>query len=411
MADAGTGGEAPEQAGSGGTDGAHAGNGGSAGAVAGSGGSAGGSEAGEAGNSGDAGSLGEGGAPDTSAEVAYVGTTSSGLFAATVDPVTGAPNKLGNTVANNSFVAAIAVDSTQHFLYVAQEQKRIDVYRIAADGSLPAQPSSTIATPNTLNSLTLDPQGRFAYVGSVAGGVIYGFAIAPDSGELSSLGAPVEVGDQTHGGANYVAADPTGRFLYVSNAFGGGITGYKINATSGALDVIAGSPFGATGIPGDHNVFGGAIAIKPSGDFLYSAGIALNAFKIGDDGKLSLVDGSPFTLDIQSDPDASNIAIDPQGTYLYTTHFLGNNHIHGFKIDPGNGSLAPVPSSPVTGTAPYSVAVDPSGRFLYVGVDNSDGLDAYAIQRSNGSLQRVEGSLFTIGGLEPAIAFAKLPAR
>jgi hypothetical protein len=38
-----------------------------------------------------------------------------------------------------------------------------------------------------------------------------------------------------------------------------------------------------------------------------------------------LVDGSPFTLDVQSDSDASNVALDPQGAYLYTTHCLGNN--------------------------------------------------------------------------------------
>ncbi|MET0794281.1 MAG: beta-propeller fold lactonase family protein [Polyangiaceae bacterium] len=411
VGDAGAGGEPSGHAGSGGHA-AHAGDGNSGGATAGAdnGGNAGGSEAGSGGEAGteNGGSSGEGGTPDGPSVVAYVGTILGGVFACSVDPVSGAPTKLGDAIAKNSFVAALAVDSQQHFLYVAQEQKHLDVYRIAADGSLPAQPDSTIATPDTLNTLTLDPLGRFAYAGSVAGRAIYGYTIDADSGALSSMGEPIVVGNETQGGANYLVADPTGHFLYVSNAFGGGITGFTIAPTTGALTVIPGSPFGAVGLPGGHNVFGGAIAIKPSGDFLYSVGGALNAFAIAADGKLDLVAGSPFTLDVQSDPDASNLAIDPQGAYLYTTHFLGNNHIHGFKIDPGNGSLAAVPSSPITGTAPYSVAVDPSGRFLYVGVDDANGLDAYTIQRSTGAPTRVDGSLFAIGGLEPAIAFAKL---
>jgi 6-phosphogluconolactonase (cycloisomerase 2 family) len=405
--DAGMAGEEPERAGAGGLA-AQAGKGGSSAGSSGSGngGSAGTAEA--AGADNEAGSGGDGGAAEAPKEVAYVGTILSGLFACSVDPVSGAPAKLGAAVAANSFVAALAVDSAQRFVYVAQEQKHIDVYRIAADGSLPAQPSSTIVTPDSLNTITLDPLGRFAYAGSVAANAIYGYKIDADTGALSSIGEPIPAGDATHGGANYVAADPSGHYLYVSHAFGPGITGFEINATSGALGVINGSPFGAAGIPGDHDVFGGAIAIKPGGGFLYSVGGSLNAFAIDENGKLSLVPGSPFSLDVQSDPDASNLTIDPQGAYLYTTHFLGNNQISGFKIDPSSGALAAVPGSPVTGNAPYSAAVDPSGRFLYIGVDGPDGLDVYSIQRSNGSLKRVDGSLFTIGGLEPAIAFTTL---
>ncbi len=377
----------------------------SAGGSAGEGGAGGADDAGSAGVAGE----GQGGSgPVPPIEVAYVGTFLGGLSAAAVDPGSGAPQQLGETVAKNGFVVSIAVHSSQRFLYVARLQQRLDVYRLGADGALPAQPASSMITPATLNTLTLDPQGRFAYA---AGGSIFGYSIDPDSGALASIGDPIVVGDEVQGGVTYLAADPTGRYVYVSNALGGGITGFEIDRTSGKLNVIPGSPFGATGVPGGHNVFGGAIAITPNGEFLYSAGFALNAFKIAAQGKLELVEGSPFTLDIQSDLDATNLAIDPKGKYLYATHFLGNNHILGFEIDPAKGSLSPLPGSPLTGIAPYSASVSPSGRFLYVGVDDAHGLDAYSIRPLDGSLKRIEGSPFAIGGLEPMIAFATLPSR
>ena len=363
----------------------------------------------EAGAAGEAGSAGQG-LPSAPAEVAYLGTVLSGMFTCAVDPLTGVPTLLGAVTSPQTAVAALAVDGKQRHLYVAAEQNHLDVYPIAADGRVPAEPSSSVVTPDMLNTLTLDPLGRFAYAGSVFGGAIYAFEIDPDSGALTSLGDPIVVGDGTIG-ANYVVIDPTGRFLYLSNGFAFGITGYTIERATGALKPIPGSPFGATGIPGDHNVFAGAIAIEPRGRFLYSVGGALNGFAIAADGTLTLLSGSPFTLDVQSDPDATNLAIDPQGAYLYATHFFGNNHIHGFKIDASDGSLTAVPNSPFTGSTPYSVAVDPSGRFLYVGVDESNGLDAYTIARSDGALKRVAGAPFGIGGLEPALTFATLAAH
>lgn len=405
------GGEAGEGAAAGSDAQAGRGNAGGATAGSNSGGNAGVSAAAGAGQAGSAGEV-EGGAPDGPGprEVAYLGGLFSGLFAISVDPVSGKPTALGDAIAKDRDVAALAVDPQQRFVYVAAEQGRLDVYRIAPDGTLPPQPSSTVAIEGMFNSLALDPLGRFAYGGSAFSSAIYGYKVDRDSGVLTAIGDPLTVGDGQHGGGNTLAIDPTGHFMYVSNAFGFGIIGYEIDSTTGALGMIAGSPFGATGIPGDHNVFGGALAIKPSGDYLYSVGGALNAFAIAADGTLSLVNGSPFTLDVESDADATNLSIDPQGRYLYATNAFLTRHIHGFQIDPGSGSLTPVPGSPFAANTPYSIAVDPSGRLLYVGVDDENSLDAYTIRRSDGSLTRIDGAPYPIGGLEPALTFTMLPA-
>src|SRR5262249_1545924 len=257
--------------------------------------------------------------PDNQQTVAYVGTVLTGLSACVVEPTSGKPDPMtGFPIDRNTSIAALAVAPSQHFLYVEDESKHIDVYPIAADGTIPAQPSSTAQAAETLNTLALDPKGRFAYAGSVAAKAIYVFTVDASTGALSPAGDPVHVGsDPDHGGANYVTVDPSGTYLYVSQASEFGIRGFKIDQTGGGLMELEGSPFGATGIPDGHNVFGGALAFEPGGAYLYSVGLALCGFKLdAGSGKLALVDGSPFTLDVQSDSDATNLAVDPLGSYL-----------------------------------------------------------------------------------------------
>jgi len=371
-----------------------------------SGGDASGGDA-NAGAGGDA-SGGEAGALTGPAEFAYVKTIVSGVSACAVDLQSGKPMLVGSPVDKNASAVAIAVDASQRFVFVADDQ-HVDTYRIGADGGLPTKANSSLATANALTTLALDPQARFAYAGSSAGSTIEIFKIAADTGVLSASGAPVLVGNEAlHGGAEFIAADPTGHFVYVSQAFQFGIRGYRVDPASGALSEIAGSPFGASGIPGDHNVFGGALAFAPNGGFLYAVGGALNGFAVdADSGKLTLVDGSPFSLDVQADPNAANLAIDPQGKYLYAAHFLGSNHVSGFAIAP-SGALSEVPGSTVTEPNVYSLAVDPSGHFLYVGVDGPQGLAVYSLARESGALKAIDGSAFGIGGPQPGIAFAQM---
>ena len=65
----------------------------------------------------------------------------------------------------------------------------------------------------------------------------------------------------------------------------------------------------------------------------------INAFAIdAETGALPVVSGSPFPLDVQSDANPPNIAIDQHGKY-----------VHAIESDPG--VLTPVPGSAVTDDA------------------------------------------------------------
>ncbi|HEX6766237.1 MAG TPA: beta-propeller fold lactonase family protein, partial [Polyangiaceae bacterium] len=188
-------------------------------------------------------------------------------------------------------------------------------------------------------------------------------------------------------------------FLYETQEFLPGIRAFHIGP-AGALSELESSPFGET------LVRSGALVFAPNGAFLYASGQGLSAFAIdGASGALDAVDGSPFTTDLGSDFFAANIAIDPRGEFLYTTAFTTTRHVSGFSIDAVSGALERVPGSPLTTSAPYSVAVDPAGRFVYVGNDFGD-VSVFAINRRNGSLDELDDSPFTPGGPQPGFAFA-----
>src|SRR6185369_6854573 len=143
---------------------------------------------------------------------------------------------------------------------------------------------------------------------------IYAFSVDATSGALTAAGDPVQLDLSSPA---YVAAEPSGHFLYVTQNGVFGIRGYSIDQTSGALSELETSPYGST------QVFAGAIAFHPGGGFLFTSGAGLNAFAIdASSGALTLVEGSPFSSAVGSDPSASNLTVEPRGKYLYATIFL-----------------------------------------------------------------------------------------
>ena len=96
------------------------------------------------------------------------------------------------------------------------------------------------------------------------------------------------------------------------------------------------------------------------------------------------------------------VAVDPRGQYLYASDFLGT--VTGYSIDASTGAFAAVPGSPFNAQPlPYSVAVDPAGRFVYVGNDDSDEVSVFSLDRATGALTPITGSPFAARGLQPEI--------
>jgi DNA-binding beta-propeller fold protein YncE len=146
-----------------------------------------------------------------------------------------------------------------------------------------------------------------------------------------------------------MAIDPTGKFLYVgylNEGVGGGVDAYLIDGTTGALSSIPGAPFSV----GD-GVGPGSLAIDSSGKFLIvtlnqSAGsapgncLAVLAINAGT-GALSSVSGSPFAPATYCGP----VIADPSEPTIYVGTggvLTGPTTVDVLSVTQTTGALTPV---------------------------------------------------------------------
>ncbi len=231
-------------------------------------------------------------------------------------------------------------------------------------GALTPVAGSPFAAGVSPTGVAITPDGKFAYVTNKFNaqhgldGDVSGFAIDPTSGALRAVpGSPFATGKFPTG----VAITPNGKFAYVPAWQSHSVFAYAIDAHTGALEKVKGSPF-AGGGGGDHSSCG--IAIDPTGTFAYT----LNnnnlrqkneafGYKIdATSGALTQVPGSPFAVG----KDVRGIAVDPTGKFAYVTDEFEpnkpehNGKVYGYSIDPHSGTLTSVGHG--RGISPFGIA-------------------------------------------------------
>ena len=183
---------------------------------------------------------------------------------------------------------------------------------------------------------------------------------------------------------------------------------YKIDASSGNLTLVSGSPFASGSGPT-------AAALTPDGRFAYVVNHEsgnISGYKVNArTGALTRVPGSPFALsDFDSEP--TGIVVDPRGKHVYA---VSNAGVSAFAIDAANGTLKRIPGSPFSaeesggGFGTTSIAIDVANKFAYVLNDNRHTLSTYAIDET-GALRLAGAPLHTSGNgsvmLDPKDRFA-----
>ena len=193
-----------------------------------------------------------------SGTVAYVANWMSNTFTAyRIDPATGALARAGDDsppvedLANHLPDPRATVSPSAPFAYLLANDG-ILVYRIDPEnGSNHEIPSAKVDSPSA-RAITLNPAGTLAYVAESPPwvlGSVSAYRVDANTGALTPVpGNPVAKGFLS---PDPVAIDCTGTFAYVT-AKGNGASksmtwAYRIDAASGALTAVAGSPF-ATGI-------------------------------------------------------------------------------------------------------------------------------------------------------------------
>ena len=243
--------------------------------------------------------------------------------------------------------------------------------------------------------LVTDAGGKFLFVADFNSNEISVFNIGSSGALARVTGSPFfVVGGSSPG---FLLLHPSGNFLYVSNLNSptGAISDFSINATTGALTQISGSPFPTAGSSPGPSI----MASDPAGKFLYvslsgtaSANNQVAAFTVNSStGALTPIAGSPVTVG----RDPQGLAVTPDGKFLFIANFLDNT-ISAFSIDVASGVLTPTAGSPfMANNGPSKVAIDPSGKFLDVTNNVGGDISVFTI---NASINAATGLLSPIGG-------------
>lgn len=225
--------------------------------------------------------------------------------------------------------------------------------------------------------VNVDVQGRFVFVTDNSLNRVISYSI-DSAGALSQVSTPAINTPQK------AATETTGQFLFVGNQ-NAQILVFRI-LSSGSL-----SPVQTQAVTGGSQITG--LVTDPSGQILYAANSTftrIETFRIAADGNLSAVAqiNASGTLDYP--------VITPDGRYFYVLS-PGASTINMYAAA-GDGNLTALSPATISVTSPVGMAMDASGKFVYV--TQAANLLVYSIG-ANGQLTSVaqypQGGLNLIG--------------
>jgi 6-phosphogluconolactonase (cycloisomerase 2 family) len=234
-------------------------------------------------------------------------------------------------------------------------------------GAVTPAPNGSVILNQPGQKIAVDPAGRHLY--TVVSGSISVYLIDQTTGALSlssSLPSSSRVG-------GLLIVGP-GRFLF--NVGNGSATTYTIDPGTGTPTVTNFSA--STGATNEQDV-----AISPNGKYLYiiDASATTKVVLVNSDGSLTPLSPSP-TMSGRG----ISVAVHPNSNFVYIVAFsdsTGLSALEAFQVD-SSGALTSIAGSPFSGNAhPLFVAIDASGRFLYVA--SQEGLITFGIDSGTGA--------------------------
>jgi 6-phosphogluconolactonase (cycloisomerase 2 family) len=283
-----------------------------------------------------------------------------------------------DVVTTSASPVAVAVNRAGTFLYVVSGPSPavLTVYPLSG-GAVGAASATILLTLPGYPSDTIVPSGVFALASGNAvyvsaydqsaynpGGIttstanpgwVFGYTVGSGGALTLSSGSPYKAGVKP----SALVADPTSRFLYVTDFASNEVIGYTIQGGSDLVFLING-PFKTGNEPN-------AVTIDPRGKYMYiTNGLdsTLSAYVIdlttGTPSAAINVSGSQVNA---TDTTPVAVVVDPSiGTFVYTANNVGNS-ISGFTLNPNTGALQATQSTPYpTANAPAALAAVPHGN-------------------------------------------------
>lgn len=188
-------------------------------------------------------------------------------------------------------------------------------------------------------------------------------------------------------------------FLYVGNngETTANIHPHAFDATTGVI--------GAKGTSQTAGNAVNAIAFHPNNKFLYTAGDqSIHGYNVdATTGELSAIAGSPFSV-----PGAISVSVSADGTLLYAVA-VGTYQIYSFFINQDTGALISVGLTTTGAGAPSSVIPHHNGKFLYA-INNGTSTISLITVNSNTGAMTPTGSPVA-AGVSPFYGLLSLDGR
>ncbi len=333
----------------------------------------------------------------------------------TINPASGnLTSAVGSPYAADSQPFAISLDTQNQILYAINNQSNdISTFSISPTTGVltglhtnPGYPTSgtggilPVGPGNPLGGLSVlvDPQApNFVYAGSDSvppAGLVDLFTAS--AGGVLSAPTPTVAGNDPL----YMTIDPTGTLLFAPELFDNDIWVYGISV-AGALTPVAGAPFPNT--PAGGAASGpAAVAVSPTARYLYVAGLynaTVTAYAYDDSGTLTAL-APAYTFGTGTGTGGftpgDGLAIDPTGRFLYVTSPVDNT-VTQYAISAQTGLLTVVGTPVATGAGPSDAKIDPSGHYLYVSNYSDGTISEYVIDPGTGELTEDRNSPFQSG--------------
>ncbi len=325
-------------------------------------------------------------------------TGSSGIYAFQWDSGSGSLHAL-HAVAPTINPSFLAQHPNGRFLYAVSEgggTAASDVLNAFAIDE--AHPSGALRALGSVPSMgkgpcfvSVEPGGRWLFAANYQSGSIAVFPIladgrlAPASQTIQQQGSGPVAGRQQGPHAHEVVLSPDGRFLLAADLGADRIFVYRFDATTGRLQ--PNDPPAAVLPPGygpRHFVFSHDSRLLYVVTELAARLVSLrwNAQA----GVLTpLAETSTLPADFAGERSGAEIALHPNGRWLYTSNRGDSNTIAIFRI---GADGIPVPAGRVSagGRTPRYIGIDPSGNYLVAANQDSSGVVVFRIDAATGGL-------------------------
>ncbi|MCY4745021.1 lactonase family protein [Pelomonas sp. UHG3] len=339
----------------------------------------------------------------------YIGTDtggdSQGIYVATLDEASGtlSPPRLAAAVGNPGF---LALHPSRPFVYAVSASRAADGAWREEVAAFAMQPDGRLALINTQPSqgsgpchLALDASGRVLLLANYNGGNVVSYpvrddgSLGPAASTLQHEGASVHPQRQTRPHPHGIYPGPTQALAYVPDLGLDQVLIYRLDAGTARLAPSAAGRAATEPGGGPRH-----LAFAPDGRHVY---VALELSSRVAAYRVDAVSGALHPVQALSSlppgaaaegNTAAEILVHESGRFLYVSN-RGHDSLSVFAIDPQDGTLRFVDSTPSGGRTPRSFGLVPGGRWLVVANQGGGSVAVLRIDPDRGTLTRTGSEL------------------